>query len=181
MARDRPSRSSQTRPSLFGRLWRGTKAAIRLPFSTFPAAAIGENARLIRRLYNQVRSIVEDERQLPTFITEDGRIDMAATAFSLGLNDDRLERRIRARRRQTARLSYASLALGCFFVALWMVRGLTSGLSGPHLLGALQFMPFVAIFFLVAFNYAHINWQLRTGRPGSAADYMRSPEPFLPR
>jgi len=181
MARDQASKSSQTRPSLFGRVWRGTKALIRLPFSTFPAAAIGGNARLIRRLYNQVRSNVEDEKPVPAYITEDGRIDLTATAFSLGLNDDRLERRIQARRRQAARLSYASFALGCLFVALWVVRGLTSGLSGPHLLGALQFTPFVAIFFLVAFKFAHINWQLRTGRPGSAADYLQSPEPFLPR
>ena len=181
MARDQSSKAQQTWPSLTGRVWRVAKAAIRLPFSTFPTAAIAENARLIRRLYEQVRSNVEDERQVPTYITDDGRIDLTATAFSLGLNDDRLERRIRARRRQTARLSYASLALGCFFVALWVVRGLTSGLSGPHLLGALQFTPFVTVFFLVAFKYAHVNWQLRTGRPGSASDYLRSPEPFLPR
>lgn len=181
MAREQFPRPPQTRPSLFGRAWRGTKAAIKLPFSTFPAAAIGENARLIRRLFNQVRSNAEGEQPVRSYITADGRIDLAATAFSLGLNDHKLEQRILARRRQTARLSYVSFALGCVFVVLWVVQGMTSGLSGPHLIGALQFTPFVAIFFLVAFKYAHINWQLRAGRPGSAAEYIRSPEPFLPR
>ena len=166
---------------MVGRAWRGVKASVRVPFSTFPAAAISENARLIRRLFNQVRSGPEEDQRSRTWRTDDGRIDLAATAFNLGLNDTKLEQRIAARRRQTARLSYSSFVLGCMFVILWVLRGLTSGLSGPHLVGALQFTPFVAIFFLVAFKYAHVNWQLRTGRLGSAADYLRSPEPFLPR
>lgn len=181
MARGSSRKPAQSRPSLLGRVWRGTKASVRAPFSTFPAAAIGDNARLIRRLYNQLGSGPDEDNRSRTYRTEDGRIDLAATGFSLGLNDAKMELRIKARCRQTARLSYGSFALGCVFVVLWVVRGLTSGLSGPHLVGALQFTPFVAIFFLVAFKYAHINWQLRTGQAGTAADYLQSPEPFLPR
>ena len=179
MARDRST--PDARSSVSGRVWRGTKAAIRAPFATFPAAAISENARSIRRLYDQIRSNVNEEPQVRTYLTEDNRIDLMATGFMLGLGDDGLQQRIARRRRQAARLSYASLTLGCLFVVLWVWRVLTSEWSGSHLLGAVQFTPFVAIFFLVAFKYAHINWQLRTGTPGSASEYLRSPEPFLPR
>ena len=154
---------------------------MRVPFSTFPAAAIGENARLIGRLFRQVRFGPEETRRTRTYKTEDGRIDLAATAFNLGLSEDKLEDRIAMRRRQTARLSYGSFALGCVFVVLWLYQALSSGLAGPHLIAALQFAPFVAVFFLVAFKYAYINWQLRTGQSGSAAEYLQSPEPFLPR
>ena len=179
MARTRST--PDARPSVSGRVWRGTKAAIRAPFATFPAAAISESARLIGRLYDQVRSNVNEETRVRTYLTEDSRIDLMATGLMLGLGDDRLQERIDRRRRQAARLSYASLALGCSFVVLWVWRVLASEWSGSHLLGAVQFTPFVAIFFLVAFKYAHINWQLRTGTPGSASEYLRSPEPFLPR
>jgi hypothetical protein len=44
----------------------------------------------------------------------------------------------------------------------------------------LEFIPFCAIFFLVAFRNAHVNWQLRIGHLGSPAAYLRSPEPFWP-
>lgn len=181
MARDPIELRAPNRPSLVGRFWRGTKSTVRAPFSTFPAAAIGENARLLRRLFDQVRRGAEEDARTRTFRTEDGRLDVPATAFNLGLTAGKLELRILARRRQTARLAYGLFGLGCVFVLLWVGRGLTSGLSGPHLVGALQFTPFVAIFFLVAFKNAQVNWQLRTGQLGSAADYLRSPEPFLPR
>ena len=167
------------RPSVFGSIWRGTKATIRAPFSTFPAEQIRENARLIRTLVARLRRPPEPEPRV--LRTEDGRIDLVATSFDFGLSSHGLQGRIAARRRQTARLAYASFGLGCVFVVLWLWRGLTSGLGGLHIVGALQFIPFCAIFFLVAFKNAHVNWQLRTGQLGSTGDYLRSPEPFWPR
>ena len=167
------------RSSVFGSIWRGTKATVRAPFFTFPTAQIRENARLIRSLAAQLRRPPEPEPRV--FRTEDGRIDLLATSFDFGLSSHGLQVRIAARRRQTARLAYASFGLGCVFVVLWLWRGLTSGLGGLHIVGALQFIPFCAIFFLVAFKNAHVNWQLRTGHLGSTGDYLRSPEPFWPR
>ena len=166
------------RSSVFGSVWRGAKATVRAPFSTFPAEQIRENARLIRALAGRLRGRAAPEPRV--FRTEDGRIDLPATSFDFGLSADALQGRIAARRRQTARLAYASFGLGWVFVALWLWRGLTSGLGGLHIVGALQFIPFCAIFFLVAFKNAHVNWQLRTGQLGSAGDYLRSPEPFWP-
>ena len=169
------------RPTVLGRVWRGTKASVRAPFSTFPAAAIGDNARLIARLFRQVRAGPDETYRTRSWRTEDGHIDLAATAFTLGMSEDRIAARVAIRRRETARLSYSAFTVGIVFVAVWVLRGLTTDLSGPQIIGALEFTPFVAIFFLVAFKYAHINWQLRTGTMGSAADYLRSTEPFLPR
>ena len=181
MARRTIDHRDGQRASGLGRIWRGTKATIKVPFSTFPAAAVLGNARLIRQLFNQVRQGEQENVRNRTYRTEDGRIDLVATAFGLGLNAVSLELRIARRRRQTARVAYSSFGLGCLFVLLWIWRELTSRLSGTNIVGALEFIPFVAIFFLVAFKSAHANWQLRTGRLGSAADYLRSPEPFLPR
>ncbi len=76
MARDTFEKSAQVRPSFVGRTWRGAKAAVRMSFSgtfaAFPAAAIRENARVIRLLFNQV----------PKRITETGAFERK-TAGSL--------------------------------------------------------------------------------------------------
>ena len=163
---------------VFRSIWRGTWTVIRVPFSTFPIGAIRDNARLIGALVERLRRPADPEPRL--FKTEDGRIDLQATSFMLGLSAYAMHDRIAHRRRQTTRLAYLSFGLGWVFVALWIWRGLVSGLGGLHLLGAVQFIPFCAIFFLVAFKNAHANWQLRTGQLGSAGDYLRSPEPFWP-
>lgn len=152
---------------------------VRLPFSTFPAEAVRENARLIGNLAEHLHGRPDSEPKLHR--TEDGRIDLRATAFALGEASHALERRILVRRRQTARAAYVSLALGAASVVVWLWRAWTSPMQETHLLGALNFLPFCLVFFLVAFRNAHINWQLRTGELGSAGAYLRSPAPFLPR
>jgi len=167
--------------SVFGSLWRGTKSTLQAPFSTFPVEQIRTNARLIRLLAGQLRSSPPPEPRTRVYCAEDGRIDLAATSFGLGLSSHGLDQRIQLRRRQTARLAYSSFGAGLAFVALWLWRGLVSGLGGWHLIGALEFLPFCAIFFLVAFRYAHMNWQLRTGQLGTASAYLCSPAPFWPR
>ena len=150
-----------------------------MPLSAFPVQAIRDNANLIRDLLHRIGRHAPPEPRV--FRTEDGRLDLAATSFMLGLSAHAMQDRIVRRRRETARLAYLSFAVGWVFVVLWVWRGLVSGLGGVHLLGALQFIPFCAVFFLVAFKSAHANWQLRTGRLGSVGDYLRSPEPFWPK
>src|SRR5450755_2642236 len=138
------------RASLFGSIWRGTKSASRVPFTTFPIEQIRENAWLIRDLAGLLRRHPEDKPRV--FRTDDGRIDLQATSFDFGLSPQALQARIASRRRQTAKLAYVSFVLGCVFVVLWMHRALTSRLGGSHIIGALLFVPFCAIFFLVAFR-----------------------------
>ena len=105
---------------------------------------------------------------------------MAATSFMLGLSEDRLRARMAHRRRQTARSAYLSFSLGVVFFVMWLYRAWAWNFDGSRILAAIQFVPFCAIFFLVAFKNAHANWQLRTGYLGSASEYIRSPEPFWP-
>ena len=166
------------RAFLFGSIWRGTKSTSRTLFATFPIEQIRENARLIGDLAGLLRRHPENKPRV--FRTGDGSIDLQATSFDFGLSPEVLEVRIASRRRQTARLAYVSFVLGCVFVVLWMHRALTSRFGGPHIMGALLFVPFCAIFFLVAFRNAHVNWQLRTGHFGSASDYLRSAQRFWP-
>lgn len=174
---DHPAREPDPpRSSFFGSIWRGTRVTARAPFTTFPADQILENARLIRTLAGRLIA----SPQPKVFTTEASRIDLADTSFGFEVSSDLMRPGIAAQRRQTARLAYASFGLGWVFVVLWIWRGLNSGLGGPHLLGAIQFLPFCAIFFLVAFKNAQVNWQLRTGQLGSAGDYLRSSELFWP-
>ena len=164
--------------SVFGSIWRGAKSTAAAPLSTLQIEQIRQNALLIRDLARKLRRRTISDPHVPR--TEDGQLDLLGTGFDLGLSPRALQARIASRRRHTARLAYASLMLGCVFVIVWIYHALTSRSGGPRIIGALQFVPFCAIFFLVAFKNAHVNWQLRTGQLGSAIDYLRSPEPFWP-
>ena len=178
MGQNSPGQLGPNQASVFGFLWRGTKSAVAAPLSTFPVGQIQQNALLIRDLARKLRRRpISDPRVLRT---EDGQLDMLGTEFDLGLSPRALQARVASRRRQTARLAYASLMLGCVFLILWIYHALASGSGGPRIIGVLQFVPFCAIFFLVAFKNAHVNWQLRTGQVGSASDYLHSPEQFWP-
>ena len=166
------------RGSIFGSVWRGAKSTARAPFVAFPGRQIVENARLIAFLYGRIRLGRPPEARV--FRAEDGSIDMAATSFTLGISADRLRARMAQRRRQTARLAYLSFGFGVVFFVLWLYRAWAWNFEGSRMLGAIQFIPFCAIFFLVAFKNAHTNWQLRTGTLGSANEYIHSAEPFWP-
>jgi hypothetical protein len=85
------------------------------------------------------------------------------------------------RRSQTAAFAYAALTMGCLILGTWFWRLLDTDSTAQRVITGLQFAPFCLVFFLAAFQQAHVNWQLRTGLFGSAGDYLRSPEPFLPR
>jgi len=46
---------------------------------------------------------------------------------------------------------------------------------------AVEFLPFCALFFLLAFYNALLNFQIRIGRTASWREYLSTKEPFLPR
>ena len=166
------------RRSILGSVWRGAKTTARAPFAAFPGRQITENARLISFLYGRVR--VGRPPEARVFRAEDGSIDIAATSFTLGLSTDRLHARMAQRRRQTARLAYMSFGLGVVFFVMGLYRAWAWDFEGSRMLAAIQFIPFCAVFFLVAFKNAHANWQLRTFYLGSASEYIHSSEPFWP-
>lgn len=162
-----------------GAMWRGARLVLGAPVAALSLGQIVENGRLIRRLVADIRRGPPPPRAVPFAL--DGQLDTKATAFAYGLSEGELLARLARRRRQTAALANLSFGLGCAFVGLWFWRLLEIDGTGLRLLAGLQFAPFCLAFFLAAFQQAHVNWQIRTGRLGSAGDYVRSAEPFWPR
>jgi hypothetical protein len=149
------------------------------PIAALSLGQIMQNGRLIRGLVSDLKRGPSPPRAIT--INLDGKLDIPVAALAYGLSEREMEERLSRRRVQTATMAYLAFALGCAFVALWFWRLLELDATGVRLLVGLQFAPFCLVFFLAAFQQAHVNWQLRTGRLGSAGDYLRSPDPFLPR
>jgi hypothetical protein len=158
--------------------WRGVRSTFGAPFRAFPSKPILDNARLIRELAQGPRPPHGRERRV--FRDDDGQIDMLATSFSMGMPEWQLEARVAQRCRETKRMAYAAFALGWVFLGLWFHRALFADYHRSRLLAALQFLPFCAVFFLLAFKAAYQNWQLRTRTMGTAGDYLRSRASFWP-
>jgi hypothetical protein len=110
----------------------------------------------------------------------DRRLDMAATALSHGMSVSALEERVAESRRQTAFLAYLTFAGGWLVLAWWLWQALTTSWSASRMILGMEFVPFCAVFFLLAFRNAWLNWQLRTRRLGSAMDYLTTAERFWP-
>jgi hypothetical protein len=98
-----------------------------------------------------------------------------------GISLFELERRLKVRRRQTARIAYATFALGCIFLTAWICEALLSPWTAMRVVLAVEFLPFCALFFLLAFYNALLNFQIRIGRTASWREYLSTKEPFLPR
>lgn len=139
---------------------------------------IRENGRMIRDLGATLRRGPADPPRI--YAADDRQLDVAATAISHGLSVASLKERVVQRRRQTSRLSYLTFAGGWSILALWLWQALSTPWSAGRMILGLEFIPFCAAFFLLAFKNAWQNWQLRTGRLGSAMDYLTTTEPFWP-
>ncbi len=175
---DRPPQGGRRRTKR-GYIWRGTRLVLGAPIAALSLPQILQNGRLIRGLISDLRRGPLPPRAVP--IDPDGSLDFSATAVAYGVSEKELGARLARRRVQTATMAYLAFALGCTFIGLWFWRLLELDGTGLRLLVGLQFAPFCLVFFLAAFQQAHINWQLRTGRLGTAGDYLRSPDPFWPR
>jgi apolipoprotein N-acyltransferase len=108
-------------------------------------------------------------------------LDLSATAFLYGISVEKLTERLRQRQAQTARAAYATFGFGALSLGLWLYGALHVALSSARIVSALELLPFCTLFFLLAFKSAWLNWQLRTRQLGSAGDFLRTTEPFLPR
>lgn len=136
------------------------------------------SGRLIRDLSAALRQGPADPPRI--YGDVDQRLDVAATALSHGLSVASLKKRVVLRRRQTTRLAYLAFGGGWLIFALWLWQALSMPWSAGRVILGLEFIPFCAAFFLLAFKNAWQNWQLRTGRLGSAMDYLTTTEPFWP-
>jgi len=135
------------------------------------ARLIGELAAALRRSRPEGTGPITDQ---------DGRLDVAATAFTMGISEQELQQLRAARRKQTWRLAWGCFAAAWAFLGLWAWQAMSTPWSQERVWAAVQFLPFCAAFFVLAFRSAWQNWQLRTGNLGSAGTYLRTTEPFWP-
>ncbi len=172
-------RKEPARPSFLRRNWRRARFVASGPVASIGVTEISGGARLIDDLLRLLRAGPPPDTRIRT--GQGGSIDLQATAFSCGIKVEELEKRLRERRLQTARAAYATFGLGAISVLLWLYAALHMMMSSARIFSALEFLPFCALFFLLAFKAAWMNWQLRTLRIGSAFAFLRTTEAFLPR
>ena len=174
-AEETPSRRRQ---SFFGKLFHGTGWLMATPFAWSGADRIKRGWSLIGDLFGLLRARPARDKRFKT----EGKnaFDLQATAFSYGISVHQLEACLAARRLQTARIAYAALVLGALFLAGWIWHALSSPWTATRVTSALYFLPFCAVFFLVAFYNALLNYQIRSGRLASWREYLATPDGFWP-
>ena len=174
-----PAEETPPRRSLFGKFFHATGWLMATPFAWSGAGRIKRGWSLIGDLFGLLRvGPARDNR----FKTErNSAFDLQATAFSYGMAVHQLEARLEARRLQTARIAYAALALGGFFLAGWIWHALSSPWTATRLTSALCFLPFCVVSFLLAFYNALLNYQIRSGRLANWRDYLTTPDGFWPK
>jgi hypothetical protein len=174
-----PGSERQKRSSLFGRAFRSIGWLCSGPVHWAGLRGISRSASLIRDLSATVRSGSRRDRHFRT--SGDGGFDLNSTAFLYGISVPELERRLKVRRRQTALIAYATFALACIFLTAWVCEALSSPWTAARIALALEFLPFCALFFLLAFYHALLNFQIRIGRTASWREYLATSAPFWPQ
>jgi hypothetical protein len=174
-----PGSERQKRRSLLGRAFRGIGWLSSGPVDWAGLRGISRSASLIRNLSATLRT--GSRRDLRFRTGGDGGFDLNSTAFLYGISVPELERHLKARRRQTALIAYATFALACFFLTAWVCEALSSPWTATRIALALEFLPFCALFFLLAFYHALLNFQIRIGRTASWREYLATSAPFWPR
>jgi hypothetical protein len=166
------------RRSFFVKLFHGTGWLMAAPVAWSGADRIKRGWSLIGDLFGLLRSGPARENRFKT--EGQSAFDLQATAFSYGISIQQVEARLAARRLQTARISYATLALGGLFLAGWIWHALSSPWTATRVTSALYFLPFCAVFFLAAFYNALLNYQIRSGRLASWREYLATLDGFWP-
>ncbi len=141
--------------------------------------SIRSGASSIGRLYQGTRARTGRDRRFA--VEADRGFDKVATAFNYGISIDELERRLAARRRQTAQLAYGLFVIGCLFVLGWVWVAVRTASDGGRVLMLVRFIPFCALFYLMSFYNALINFQIRIGRGANWREYISTERDFLPR
>jgi hypothetical protein len=170
----------EPRKPAFARFWAGVKFIGGGPVVAFAPEDVAAGARLIRRLANEVQR--RRPAGGPPISVGDGRvIDVEATAIASGASVDEVEAQLACRRRQTVWQAYVTFGLGWFFFGVWLYRAAFTVWTMSAIVTAIEFAPFCAIFFLMAFRCALENYQIRTRRAATALEFLATSEaPFWP-
>ena len=178
-----PRRSSESaapgkRRSIFGHVFRGTGWLATAPVDWLGTARIRRSWSFIGDLVGILRRGPVDDRR---FKTEDaGAFDVRATAFNYGISVPELEARLRYRRLQTARIAFVTFGLAWLFFLGWVWQALSSPWTSLRLTSAFYFLPFCALFFLISFYNALLNFQTRSGRLATWREYLATDDGFWP-
>jgi hypothetical protein len=170
---------AQPNSSFLRRMWRRTKFVAGGPIASIGTDQISQGAKFIQKLGDVIRAGPAGDARLQR--EPDGAIDMVATALLYGITVDALCRRMQDGQCQTARAAYAAFGLGTVMLLVWIYEALHMTMAAGRIIAAVEFVPLCLLFFLLAFKNAWMNWQLRTQQLGSAAAYLRTNAPFLPR
>ena len=174
-----PANSDRERRSWFRRMLGGVAWLSAAPVDWMGWRTISNGAALLGRLYQRTRSVRRRDSRFK--MGEDRAFDVAATAFAYRITQEELQRRLGARRRQTATLAYGMFSLACMFVLAWVCVALRTASDGGRVVLLLEFLPFCPLSYLMSFYQALINFQIRTGRAAGWQEYLSTEEGFLPR
>ena len=141
--------------------------------------SIRQGASFISDLAARTRAHSVRDARLKT--ENEGDFDLRATAFSMGMTVGQLERRLADRRRQTAMMAYLLGVLGLVAFAGWFFKVISTPMVAGRLVLAIDFLPLCALFVLLAFYQALVNYQIRTGRTASWREYLSTDRGFCPR
>lgn len=177
---DRPTAKAKGRRGLIRKFFGGIGWLLLTPIGWAGTKSIWRGTSLIGDLSRTIRAKQTSARER-VFVDDDRRLDLQATASSSGMSVPQLQERLAARRRQTALIAYAMFSLAWLFLIAWIRSALASPFTISRVMLALDFLPFCALFFLIAFYNALVNFQIRTGRRASWREYLASDERFLPR
>ena len=167
------------RRGVFRKTIRGTRGWVGGGSDWAGVKSIRRGAALIGDLAHASRSDTSARERV--FVDEDRTLDLRATAFSQGITEDALLRRLEERRRQTARIAYGTFTLACLFLIGWLHAAVQTPMALSRIMLAVDFLPFCALFFLIAFYNALVNFQIRSGRRATWRDYLMAESGFLPR
>lgn len=148
-----------------------------------PNAAAGipqirQNWRAIREMFALIMEGPPTERRLR--VGADRHLDVYEMADAMGTTVTAIELQLLARRRQTRLAVYSYSAAGTVLWLAWLYEALTSPSAYARLLTVVGLVAVTSCFALGAFYNALVNWQIRTGRLGSAREFLSTTDSWWP-
>ena len=156
----------------------GVRKTLGAPIACIGVEQIAENARLIRRLAQTIRTGPGPDPMVR--VKPDRTLDVAVMSWEAQVPVTEIERLLANRRRQSRQATWSYLAGGTVFVVLGFIHAASLLPALPTLLYALSTAAICCCFFLMAFYNALINWQVRTRRLGTAHEFLDTDETWRP-
>lgn len=164
--------------SLLEKLWRGAGRAFTSPGRLLPKREIAEVAGLIKGLADAIKQ--GPRRKQGIIVEGDRSFNLAMTAQFYGVSLDEFEAVLARRRYMTMRFAYLAFILGWLFFLAWCYQLIYVPGNIGFMVLMFEYAPFCLVFFLLSFRSALLNFQIRTLRLATAAEYLHTSEKFWP-